>query len=89
MESREIFLKMREDNKKQEEELAKKIMEGNENLRNTLARIKKDMEKISIHSNVNYDSFDPNNIEKKEIKYNSIPNNKSNYINYHNYHSNN
>ena len=62
MNSQEVFAKMKEENKAQEEKLAQKIMEGNENLKKTLQKIKKDMEKISLYSNVNYDSFkrDPN-----------------------------
>ena len=82
MDSKEIFFKMREDNKRQEEELAKKIMDGNENLRNTLARIKRDMEKISIHSNVNYDTFQPQNYNNNEINYNTIQYNNNQYDNY-------
>ena len=82
MDSKEIFFKMREDNKRQEEELAKKIMDGNENLRNTLARIKRDMEKISIHSNVNYDTFQPQNYNNNEINYNTFQYNNNQYDNY-------
>ena len=82
MDSKEIFFKMREDNKRQEEELAKKIMDGNENLRNTLARIKRDMEKISIHSNVNYDTFQPQNYNNNEINYNTFQYNNNEYDNY-------
>jgi len=82
MDSKEIFFKMREDNKKQEEELAKKIMDGNENLRNTLAKIKRDMEKISIHSNVNYDSFQPQNYDNNEINYVTFQYNNNQYDNY-------
>ena len=82
MDSKEIFFKMREDNKRQEEELAKKIMDGNENLRNTLAKIKRDMEKISIHSNVNYDTFQPQNYNNNEINYNTFQYNNNQYDNY-------
>ena len=82
MDSKEIFFKMREDNKRQEEELAKKIMDGNENLRNTLAKIKRDMEKISIHSNVNYDSFQPQNYDNNEINYVTFQYNNNQYDNY-------
>jgi hypothetical protein len=54
---------MKEDNKNEEEILTKKINEGNENLKNTLKKIKQDMEKIPIFSNVNYD----NNFKNKNI----------------------
>ena len=45
MNSQEVFAKMKEENKAQEEKLAQKIMEGNENLKKTL-------QKINIHSNI-------------------------------------
>ena len=67
MNSQEVFAKMKEENKIQEEKLAQKIMEGNENLKKTLQKIKKDMEKISLYSNVNYDSF-KNDSKEAEIK---------------------
>lgn len=67
MNSQEVFAKMKEENKIQEEKLAQKIMEGNENLKKTLQKIKKDMEKISLYSNVNYDSY-KNDSKEGEIK---------------------
>ena len=65
MNAKEIFLKMKEDNLKNEVNLAKKINDGNENLKNSLSKIKKNMEKVSIYSNVNYDCF------SKKLKYES------------------
>jgi len=44
MNAKEIFLKMKEDNLKNEVNLAKKINDGNENLKNSLSKIKKNME---------------------------------------------
>ena len=57
MDVMELFNKIKEENYKYEQRIANRIMEGNENLKNTLAKIKKDMEKLSIHSNVNYETF--------------------------------
>ena len=55
MKAKEIFEKIKKENLENEINLVKKINEGNENLKNTLQKIKKDMEKISIYSKVNYD----------------------------------
>ena len=55
MNVKEIFTKMKEDNLRNEINLTKKINDGNENLINTIYKIKKNMEKLSIYSNVNYD----------------------------------
>ena len=57
MDVMELFNKIKEQNYKYEQRIANRIMEGNENLKNTLAKIKKDMEKLSIHSNVNYETI--------------------------------
>ena len=57
MNAKDIFVKMKEDNLKNEINLAKKINDGNENLKKTLFKIKKNMEKVFLYSNVNYDCF--------------------------------
>ena len=41
MEIKEKFIKMKEENKRQNEEFTKKINEGNETLKDTLKKIKK------------------------------------------------
>lgn len=66
MDTEEIFNKIKEENIKYEKNIANRIMEGNENLKKTLAKIKKEMEKLSIHSNVNYDSL-KNDYKKEKI----------------------
>jgi hypothetical protein len=64
---------MKEYNKKEEDYLTQKINEGNENLKNTLKKIKQDMEKIPIFSNVNYDNnFKNNNNLNEEGKSESL-----------------
>jgi hypothetical protein len=62
---------MKEDNLRNEINLAKKINDGNENLKNTLSKIKKNMEKLSIYSNVNYDCFSEKSNYKKNNNYHS------------------
>lgn len=57
MNTKEIFNKMKEENKMQEELLKQKIIEGNDALKKKLDKIKKDMEKISIYSHVNYETI--------------------------------
>ena len=49
MKAKEIFEKIKKENLENEINLVKKINEGNENLKNTLQKKKKDMEKISIY----------------------------------------
>ena len=71
MNVKEIFTKMKEDNLRNEINLAKKINDGNENLKNTLSKIKKNMEKLSIYSNVNYDCFSEKSNYKKNNNYHS------------------
>ena len=71
MNVKEIFTKMKEDNLRNEINLAKKINDGNENLINTLYKIKKNMEKVSIYSNVNYDCFSEKSNYKKNNNYHS------------------
>ena len=71
MNVKEIFTKMKEDNLRNEINLAKKINDGNENLKNTLYKIKKNMEKLSIYSNVNYDCFSEKSNYKKNNNYHS------------------
>ena len=57
MERFDFYNKLIEENKEQERKLHQRMMEGNENLKRTLKKIKKDMEKVSLYSNVNYDAF--------------------------------
>ena len=71
MNVKEIFTKMKEDNLRNEINLTKKINDGNENLINTLYKIKKNMEKVSIYSNVNYDCFSEKSNYKKNNNYHS------------------
>ena len=71
MNVKEIFTKMKEDNLRNEINLTKKINDGNENLKNTLYKIKKNMEKVSIYSNVNYDCFSEKSNYKKNNNYHS------------------
>ena len=66
MDTQQIFNKIKEENIKYEKNIANRIMEGNENLKKTLAKIKKEMEKLSIHSNVNYESL-KNDYKKEKI----------------------
>ena len=66
MDTQEIFNKIKEENIKYEKNIVNRIMEGNENLKKTLAKIKKEMEKLSIHSNFNYDSL-KNDYKKEKI----------------------
>jgi hypothetical protein len=66
MDTQEIFNKIKEENIKYEKNIVNRIMEGNENLKKTLAKIKKEMEKLSIHSNFNYDSL-KNDYKKDKI----------------------
>ena len=65
MEIKDSYRKMREANKKKEEQLTKKIMEGNDLLKDTLKKIKKEMEKKSIQSKVNYDTINNNKQENE------------------------
>ena len=66
MDTQQIFNKIKEENIKYEKNIVNRIMEGNENLKKTLAKIKKEMEKLSIHSNVNYESL-KNDYKKEKI----------------------
>ena len=66
MDTQQIFNKIKEENIKYEKNIVNRIMEGNENLKKTLAKIKKEMEKLSIHSNFNYDSL-KNDYKKEKI----------------------
>ena len=66
MDTQQIFNKIKEENIKYEKNIVNRVMEGNENLKKTLAKIKKEMEKLSIHSNVNYESL-KNDYKKEKI----------------------
>ena len=68
MEIKDSYRKMREANKIKEELLTKKIMEGNDLLKDTLKKIKKEMEKKSIQSKVNYDTINNKIITNKKMK---------------------
>ena len=77
MDVMELFNIIKEQNYKYEQRIANRIMEGNENLKNTLAKIKKDMEKLSIHSNVNYETIKNDYKREQNIQMsNLIPNYK-------------
>ena len=69
MNAKDIFVKMKEDNLKNEINLAKKINDGNENLKKTLFKIKKNMEKVFLYSNVNYDCFSEKLNDKSNNNY--------------------
>ena len=71
MEIKDSYRKMREANKIKEELLTKKIMEGNDLLKDTLKKIKKEMEKKSIQSKVNYDTINNNKQENEENENNN------------------